>query len=105
MLLDKCDRLKEYYSLDDRLRNIHSKESEEIHEFNGFEVDKKSSCLFTVNKGSALFATSWRENPLSREATAVVNATGGDFVLYLPGEPMLVKLQEGSEVSLFRFNE
>ena len=105
MLLDRCDRLKDYYPLDEKLRDIVLNESVEIPEFNGFLVDKSRTYLFTVNKGSALFATSWRENPSSRETTGVIGAKHGEFVLYLPGEPILVKIEEGSEVSLFRSGE
>ena len=101
MVLDCCEKLKEYYPLDDNLRGLSSLESKEIPQFNGFLVNRKSSCLYTVNKGSAIFATSWRENPDSMETTAALTAQAGHFVLYLPGEPMLVKCGEGSEVSLF----
>lgn len=105
MLLDKCERLKEYYPLDDKLIGINSRQSIDVPEFNCFHVDRSYTNVFTVNKGSALFATSWRENPSSMESTAVVNARQGEFVLYLPGEPMLVKVGEESEVSLFRLDE
>lgn len=104
MVLDYCNHFKKYYSLDEGLKNVMDLESMAVPVFNGFSVNRSSSCLYTVNKGEAVFATSWRENPDSMEATAVCKAREGQFVLYLPGEPMLVKVEEGSEVSLFVLN-
>lgn len=105
MVLDSCNRLNLYYSLDDKLRNLDSIESQEVPEFNSFKVERNATSLFTVNKGSATFATSWRENPDSRDTTAAVMAKEGEFVLFLPGEPFIVKVGEGSEVSLFVLGE
>ena len=101
MVLDYCNQIKKYYSLDEGLKNINEMESRAVPDFNGFSVSRSSSYLYTINKGEAVFATSWRENPDSRETTAAIKAHEGQFVLYLPGEPMLVKVEEGSEVSLF----
>ncbi len=105
MLSDKCLNLREYFSLDEKLKNIALKDSDEIPEFNSFIVDRSCSYLFTVNKGEAFFATSWRENPSSMEALAVIDAKQGEFVLYLPGEPIIAKAGEGSEVSLYKLSE
>ncbi len=101
MVKDSVNSLKSYYSLDDRLANLNQYESVEVPQFNGFNLDKCFSHIYLVNKGEAQFATSWRENPDSRDVTALVVAKAGEFVLYLPGEPMLVKCGEDSEVSLF----
>ena len=101
MVKDSTKNLNSYYSLDEKLREIKSYESQEILVYRGFAVDKEHTSVFLVNKGEGLFATSWRENPDSRDVTGLVSAKQGDFVLYLPGEPMLVKCGEDSEISLF----
>ena len=101
MVKDGTNCLKSYYSLDEKLRNINDYESQEVPEYRGFAVDKEHTNVFMVNKGEGLFASSWRENPLSRDVTGLMNAKSGEFVLYLPGEPMLVKCGEDSEISLF----
>lgn len=101
MVKDKANCIKNYYSLDEKLRELASLESQEVPEYRGFVVDKEHTTLFLVNKGEGHFATSWRENPDSRDVTGLVKASSGEFVLYLPGEPMLVKCGEDSEISLF----
>ena len=101
MVKDSSNSLKSYFSLDEKLRNLSSYESIDVPEYRGFVVDKEHTSVFLVNKGEGLFATSWRENPDSRDVTGLVSAKQGDFVLYLPGEPMLVKCGEDSEISLF----
>lgn len=101
MVKDRTKCLNNYLSLDEKLREIKTYESQEVPEYRSFSVDKEHTCVFLVNKGEGLFATSWRENPDSRDVTGLVKASSGEFVLYLPGEPMLVKCGEDSEISLF----
>lgn len=101
MVKASIKELKNFYSLDEKLRDIGSMDSVSIPEYNGFRVDREHTNIFFVNVGSAMFATSWRENPNSRDVTGLMKASCGEFVLYLPGEPMLVKCEEGSEISLF----
>lgn len=55
-----------------------------------FYINKTLATLFVVTKGSAKFTTTWRENLESDEITAVINTNKDNFVLYLPGEPILV---------------
>lgn len=105
MVKDNTNCLKRYYSLDEKIRNLSSYESQEVPEYRGFTVNKESTTIFLVNKGEGLFATSWRENPDSRDVTGLIKAKAGEFVLYLPGEPVLVKCGEESEISLFVLNE
>ncbi len=101
MVKDNTNRIKSYYSLDEKLSALSSYESQDIPEYRGFIVDKEHTTVFLVNKGEGLFATSWRENPDSRDVTGLIKATSGEFVIYLPGEPMLIKCEEDSEISLF----
>ncbi len=98
MLKDRIENISNYYALDDNLRNFSM--DEELPVFYGFIEDKEHSRIFAVDSGSAVFATSWRENPLSRETTGAIVAGAGDFILYLPGEPILVKAGEDSLVRM-----
>lgn len=100
MLKDKTERLEAYYPLDDRLRD--DLEKIELPTYYGFIDDTDSSTLFIVSSGSITAATSWRENKESREPIAAVRAYEGEFVLYLPGEPMLVKADDDAEVEVYR---
>ena len=97
MVKDSLDNIRRYYGLVDKLDSFRE---EDIPAFYGFIEDREYPRLFIVRRGSAVFATSWRENPLSREATGAITASEGEFVLYLPGEPILVKTAEDSSVSM-----
>ena len=83
--------LRFFFPLDEALRNVSESEVKEIPVFHSFHVDKKNTVIFTVERGSLTATTSWRENPESRDVTAAVKVRSGEFVLFLPGEPFLVK--------------
>lgn len=104
MLKDKIDNLNKYYSLDDNLRLFSSdKLSDVTSDMESFLVDRAHSMLFVVENGKASFATSWRENELNREVTGVMTAENEEFVLYLPGEPYILrKCSDDVLVSVWR---
>ena len=91
MVLDELRNLSSYFPLDDSLRTLTDAAAAELPPFHGFMTDREHSTVFMVEDGSITASTTWRENPISRDVTAVVRATEGMFVLYLPGEPFLVK--------------
>ena len=45
--------------------------------------------------------SSKQDADINYHVTGLVSAKQGEFVLYLPGEPILVKCGEDSEISLF----
>lgn len=98
MLKDRTDNLSKYIVLDESLSSFSPVKAKEIVSFSDFVVDKEHSVLFFVDCGEVSFATSWRENELNREVLAVMRAGKGEFVLYLPGEPYLVKCDENASV-------
>lgn len=91
MVVDDVRNLQSYHALDERIRHIAEYTSEEIPVFHGFHRDCEHTVIFTVERGSVTASTSWRENPGSRDVTAAVRAEAGMFVLYLPGEPFIVR--------------
>ena len=76
-------------------------EPDAIAPSDGYIVDRKHTVLFIVDRGSAVFSTSWRETPDSKEPSMALEAGEGDFVLFLPGEPFLVKTGDAS-VRMYR---
>ena len=66
-----------------------------------FIVDRKYSHFIEVLSGSAQVATTWREMPESNEVLSLLTIKAGEAVLFLPGEPRLVKPGEDSELSEF----
>lgn len=98
MLKEKIVNLKKYYSLDHELSKLDLYNLNNAKISNTFMVDKEHSKLFIVENGEANCATSWRDNENNREVTGVINAKEGEFVLYLPGEPYVVRYNLGSVV-------
>ena len=101
MVSDKLENLHLYSPLAEGLSRFQEKSPEPLQERDGYSVDRKHTVLFIVDSLSAVFSTSWRENPYSREPLAAVTAQEGSFVLFLPGEPYLVKAGEAS-VRMYR---
>ncbi len=101
MVSDKLSSLASYYSLAEGLRDWEGTSSP-CPEFSSFAVDREKSTMFIVEKGEAVMSTSWREEPDSSEPLAAVKAEEGMFVLYLPGEPYLVRKGSDAEVSMVK---
>ena len=94
--------ISRYGTLSEGIRDIASAHSVPVPDFHGFRIDRSHTVVFVLSRGSAVFSTSWRENPDSREAKAVVTASAGDFVLYLPGEPFIMRSDDpGLELSMY----
>lgn len=93
-----------YSCLDDDISRFSKEKSTVVSSSSSFEVDKNKSSIFYVERGEAVFATSWRENENNREVLAAVRAEEGEFVLYLPGEPFAVKDYDGAVVEIWRAN-
>ena len=103
MVVDDLSLLSQYHPLDESLRSLQDLPCEGLPVFHGFMVDRRRSTLFTVERGAIMASTSWRESPESMEATAAVHVGPGSFVLYLPGEPYLVKAEtEDTEATMRR---
>ena len=101
MVSDTLENLSLYYPLDEEIRKLSSYEGEEIPSFYGFRCEKERSVIFTVESGSALASTSWRESPLSMEPLSALHVKAGSFVLFLPGEAFIVKAEdESSEITM-----
>ncbi len=100
MLKDKFENLERYYPLDENLRSL--KEKLEVPVYYGFVEDRSKSTLFVVKEGTLSAATSWRENKDSRETIALMTLKEDEFVLYLPGEPMLVKAGDDSIIEMYK---
>ena len=101
MVVDRMRNVGKYSALSEGIRGIGSLKPAKMPDFYGYRTDKDHTVVFSVLGGSVLFSTSWRENPDSREPLAAVTAQEGSFVLFLPGEPYLVKAWEAS-VRMYR---
>ena len=102
MVTDDVRNLSSYRPLDESIGSVSEAAAEELPVFRSFHVNTAHSVLFTVENGSITASTSWRENPGSMEATAAVRAGKGHFVLYLPGEPYLVKADSEDTEAVMR---
>ena len=102
MVKDRIENLPVYYPLDERLKSLSERRTGKVKEYHSFSIDKECSNLFSVSKGAISAATGWRENRENREVTAAVRVEEGEFVLFLPSEPIAVKEDEGSEVEHWR---
>ena len=94
MVSDSLSNLSTYYSLDEELRKLSSYDGEVMPSFYGFRREKERSVIFTVESGSAIASTSWRETPESMEPISALLVPAGSFVLFLPGEPFIVKAED-----------
>lgn len=94
MVSDSLSNLSTYFSLDEELRKLSSYDGGVLPSFYGFRREKERSVIFTVESGSAIASTSWRETPESMEPISALRVTAGSFVLFLPGEPFIVKAED-----------
>ena len=94
MVSDSLSNLSTYYSLDEELRKLSSYDGEVLPSFYGFRREKDRSVIFTVERGTAIASTSWRETPESMEPISALRVATGSFVLFLPGEPFIVKAED-----------
>ncbi len=102
MLKDRIENIDKYYSLDNSLRDFSNEVLLSAKEEESFSCDKLHTTLFFVEDGKSSFATSWRENELNREVLAVMRAQKGEFVLYLPGEPYVIRNDKNANVKVWR---
>ena len=102
MVRDDVRNLHSYFPLDEALRHISEEKTEEVPVFHSFNVNKACTVIVTVEKGSITASTSWRESPESRDVTAAVKAKSGEFVLFLPGEPFLVRFDTEETEAVMR---
>ena len=91
MILDNISRLNSYRTLCPELSSLERRCPLDISCFDEYAVDKEHFALFLVDGGGYLASTTWRENPYSREAVAALRLSSGQFVLFLPGEPYLLR--------------
>ncbi len=101
MVKDTSRNLVRRTCLDDKLCEISKMEGRSVEVSDRFIVDRFFSHFIEVLSGTAQAATTWREMPESNEVTAIVTLKAGDAVLFLPGEPRLVRPAEGAELSEF----
>ncbi len=102
MVIDKMRNMCKYSALSEDIRRMDELKPSALPDFYGYRVDRKHTAVFSVLSGSVLFSTTWRENPESRDANAAVTAKSGDFVLFLPGEPFLMRiLSDEADVDMF----
>ena len=102
MVIDKMRNVCKYSALSEDIRRMDELKRSALPDFYGYRVDRKHTAVFSVLSGSVLFSTTWRENPESRDANAAVTAKSGDFVLFLPGEPFLMRiLSDEADVDMF----
>ena len=101
MVKDITRNLIAQTSLDEKLKDIRSMEGRNPELSSSFLVDKVNSHFIEVLSGTAQVATTWREMPESNEVLSLLTVKAGESVLFLPGEPRLIKPCEGSELSEF----
>ena len=100
MVKDKSRLLVKRTYLEEELKDVAEMEGIDVQSMSSFDRDPEYSHFFEVLRGSCIAATTWREDENSDEVTAVFTLKSGDGVLFLPGEPFLIKFQE-AEVSEF----
>ena len=101
MVIDRMRNLCKYRTLSEGIQAMDGRCRASIPDFYGYRTDKDHTVVFSVSEGSALFSTSWRENPGSRDANAAVRASAGDFVLFLPGEPFMMRADDGAVIDMY----
>ena len=102
MVVDKMRNVGKFSALSEDIRRIGQLSPSHLPDFYGYRVDREHTVVFSVLSGDVLFSTSWRENPESRDANAAAAAAGGDFALFLPGEPFLMRpVSADAEVSMY----
>lgn len=87
--------------LDEELVKIKDMESIQPELSTAFLVDRNYTHVIEILSGTAQAATTWREMPEGSEVTGIVTLKSGEAVLFLPGEPRLIRLDEGAEASEF----
>jgi hypothetical protein len=102
MISDRIENLEKYSPVSASISELSGMLSyREEGNDTAFRVNRKKAELYIVKKGEARFCTTWRENAASDDVTAVIKAGEGYFVLYLPGEPVLVKADENSLITKY----
>lgn len=102
MVVDRMRNVGKYSALSEGIRGIGSLKPAKMPDFYGYRTDKDHTVVFSVLEGSVLFSTSWRENPDSRDANAAVVAKAGDFALFLPGEPFIMRsISDDAECDIY----
>ena len=101
MVIDKMRNVCKYSALSEDIRRMDELKPSALPDFYGYRVDRKHTAVFSVLSGSVLFSTTWRENPESRDANAAVTAKSGDFVLFLPGEPFMMRADDGAVIDMY----
>ena len=102
MVKDRMKEISRYWSLSEGLRDISSSQASPLPDFHGYRTDRSHTVMFVLSRGSASFSTSWRENPDSRDANAAVVAKAGDFALFLPGEPFIMRsISDDAECDIY----
>ncbi len=102
MLKDRIANLGKYTSLDFKLSSFSPDRAEKSGEYSSFIVDRMRTTIFLVDEGTSDFATGWRENSNNREVLGVMKAQKDEFVLFLPGEPMIAKPEGNSSIRVWR---
>lgn len=88
--------IKNFISLDERIKNIDKYENKECKTLSSFYVDDKATNIFIVKKGKALFSTSWRDNENNNTPTCTLTLSSKSFALFLPGEKIAYKVFDNS---------
>ncbi len=91
MVIDSVAELKGYCALSEGLASAHEKK--EIPVCSRYSVDREHTLIFFPEEGDLIASTTWRENPESLDPIAAAAVKEGSFVLFLPGEPYLVKTE------------
>lgn len=100
MIIDKLTNISAYSNIEETIKNLHNFKSESASSLDAFETDKNHSVLFVIDEGFATFATSWREQEVNNEVISTLKIEEGYFILFLPGEPFIVKC-DSSKVRKF----
>ncbi len=102
MIVDKIENLIKYESIVHEVAKLDEFLPIKVMESDTeFDINKDNCALFVITSGLATFTTTWRENIETEDVIAAVNAGAGHFVLYLPGEPVLIKLGPKAEIKKY----
>lgn len=101
MVSDRLESLSLYRTLAEGIMSYMESSPGSVPPSDSYSIDRERTVIFIIDKGRAVFSTSWRETPDSKEPSMALEAGEGDFVLFLPGEPFLVKTGDAS-VRMYR---
>ncbi len=104
MVKDRLINLDLYSYLDPRVKSF-KKHGFTVECFDEYTIDNEYSTLILVKKGKCMACTGWRESPLTEDVNAAFSIKENEFVLFLPGEPYVLRFGSEDEVEGYKLKD